>query len=553
MAIPNVDSLYECGSVLSSATKADLPKHEEQYKIILQGVQGDSNTKKLASQFIARFFAKFPTLGNAALDAILDLCEDEDIDIRKQAIKDLPILCRDMKEFLPKIADVLSQLLQTEDKSEIVVVQNSLMSLFRRDAKGTLIGLFSQVRNGGDIVRDRALKFLHMKIKSEGQQLLSSKDTEAVLLEEIKNSIEECTADEFHMFMAMLAASSMQKSVSGQSMIVELIAISCQLEKGIFDPDDEETVDRLLQCANAAIPFFSSQVKSTKFADYLTSKVLPQYSNLDTNVQTQVLKLLADVCMFTGIIQEPLKALERVYEVLMEAVPNQPENAQDTGDEAKFEFTKLECLLFAFHTLGQQAPHFLSENATLLKDFKTRLQYFALAIQGYIRKLDEFLKGKSRLDLKNEDVQLKIVAQRSAKNISAIIKDLFHSPPSYKTKVIVSWRPLDDKIALSAAKTSNPSIAGTKRKSISFEDDNNSSIKKSSGGNLSNRGGNFKKRPLGMKMKVYAPPQGKYSSNLDRVVDGDNDQQQDTGYYRNRGRGGGRGRFGRGGRGRKFY
>ena len=117
-----------------------LPKllfqHEEQYKIILQGVQGDRNTKKLASQFIARFFAKFPNLGNDALDAILDLCEDEDIDIRKQAIKDLPILCRDMKEFLPKIADVLSQLLQTEDKSEIVVVQNSLMSLFRRDAKG---------------------------------------------------------------------------------------------------------------------------------------------------------------------------------------------------------------------------------------------------------------------------------------------------------------------------------------------------------------------------------------------------------------------------------
>ena len=80
--------------------------------------------------------------------------------------------------------------------------------------------------------------------------------------------------------------------------------------------------------------------------------------------------------------------------------------------------------------------------------FQTRLQYFALAIQGYIRKLDEFLKGKSRLDLKNEDVQLKIVAQRSAKNISAIIKDLFHSPPSYKTKVIVSWRPLDDKVKI---------------------------------------------------------------------------------------------------------
>ena len=158
MSIPNVDTLYECGTALSSAKSADSAKvrktlkwihnfviisnqliflqFEEQYQIILNGVKGDGNTKKLASQFIARFFAKFPNLANQALDAILDLCEDEDVDIRKQAIKDLPLLCRDVKEFLPKIADVLSQLLQTEDKSEIVVVQNSLMSLFRKDAKG---------------------------------------------------------------------------------------------------------------------------------------------------------------------------------------------------------------------------------------------------------------------------------------------------------------------------------------------------------------------------------------------------------------------------------
>ena len=106
------------------------------FKTILNGVKGDNNTKKLSSQFISRFFSKYPTLANDSLDAILDLCEDEDVDIRKQAIKDLPTLCREMKEFLPKIADVLSQLLQTEDKGEVVVIQNSLMSLFRRDAKG---------------------------------------------------------------------------------------------------------------------------------------------------------------------------------------------------------------------------------------------------------------------------------------------------------------------------------------------------------------------------------------------------------------------------------
>ena len=57
------------------------------YQIILGGVRGDAQTKRLSSQFIARFFTKFPNLANASLDALLDLCEDDDVNIRKQAIK----------------------------------------------------------------------------------------------------------------------------------------------------------------------------------------------------------------------------------------------------------------------------------------------------------------------------------------------------------------------------------------------------------------------------------------------------------------------------------
>ena len=55
--------------------------------MILNGVRGDAQTKRLSSQFIARFFTKFPNLANSSLDALLDLCEDDDVNIRKQAIK----------------------------------------------------------------------------------------------------------------------------------------------------------------------------------------------------------------------------------------------------------------------------------------------------------------------------------------------------------------------------------------------------------------------------------------------------------------------------------
>ena len=54
--------------------------------------------------------------------------------------------------------------------------------------------------------------------------------------------------------------------------------------------------------------------------------------------------------------------------LLQDAVPHQPETATDETDD--FEFTKLECLLFAFHTVASQAPTFLTENPDLLKDFK---------------------------------------------------------------------------------------------------------------------------------------------------------------------------------------
>ena len=54
-----------------------------------------------------------------------------------------------------------------------------------------------------------------------------------------------------------------------------------------------------------------------------------------------------------------------------DAVPHQPETATDETDD--FEFTKLECLLFAFHTVASQAPTFLTENPDLLKDFKVSL------------------------------------------------------------------------------------------------------------------------------------------------------------------------------------
>lgn len=50
--------------------------------MILDGVKGGAKEKRLAAQFIPKFFKHFPELADSAINAQLDLCEDEDVSVR---------------------------------------------------------------------------------------------------------------------------------------------------------------------------------------------------------------------------------------------------------------------------------------------------------------------------------------------------------------------------------------------------------------------------------------------------------------------------------------
>ena len=83
----SLEQLYEVGERLSSANgdPAKLQNLTSDYKMVLTGVKSpNSLAKRLSSQFIARFFADFPDEASSALEAMLDLCEDDDLNIRKQ-------------------------------------------------------------------------------------------------------------------------------------------------------------------------------------------------------------------------------------------------------------------------------------------------------------------------------------------------------------------------------------------------------------------------------------------------------------------------------------
>ena len=56
-------------------------QHVEAYKNIIKSSKGSTNEKKLAPGFITKFVRHFPSLHNEAIDAMVDLIEDEDVQV----------------------------------------------------------------------------------------------------------------------------------------------------------------------------------------------------------------------------------------------------------------------------------------------------------------------------------------------------------------------------------------------------------------------------------------------------------------------------------------
>lgn len=112
-------------------------QHEKEYQEIIDAVKCSSKEKRLSSKLIEKKI----NLADQAIVGLLDLCEDENIQIRRQAMSDLLLICNDMKEYTSRISDILVQLLIAEDPLELQQIHMSLQLLLKYDAKGTLAGI----------------------------------------------------------------------------------------------------------------------------------------------------------------------------------------------------------------------------------------------------------------------------------------------------------------------------------------------------------------------------------------------------------------------------
>ena len=85
----------------------------------------------------------------------------------------------------------------------------------------------------------------------------------------------------------------------------------------------------------------------------------------------KLLRTLAEACAFTSKLEKADEAVKNIHTVLMEFLPEVSTTDGGSENDRALEFTKVECLLFAFHTVAQMSP-FLTDNTELFKELQVK-------------------------------------------------------------------------------------------------------------------------------------------------------------------------------------
>ncbi|KVH97043.1 Apoptosis inhibitory 5 [Cynara cardunculus var. scolymus] len=351
----DIEKLYEYGERLNEAK--DKSQNVDDYKNIIASATSTSiKARQLAAQLIPRFFKFFPGLSGTAVDAHLDLCEAEELGIRVQAIRGLPLFCKDTPEHISKIVDILAQLLIAEENVERDAVHKALLSLLRQDVKASLTALFKHIESVDEPIaddnRERTLIFIRDKVFPIKSELLKPQEQmERHITDLIKKSLQDVTGAEFKMFMDFLKGLSIFGDKAPTERVQELIEIiegQADLDAQ-FDVSDGDHIDRLISCLYMALPFFLRGASSSKFLNYLNKNIIPVFDQLPEERKVDLLKNLAESSPYSTP-QDSRQILPSVVQLLKKYMP-----LRKTGEEMNF--TYVECLLFTFHHLAHKAPN----------------------------------------------------------------------------------------------------------------------------------------------------------------------------------------------------
>ncbi|KAL5528800.1 hypothetical protein ACEPAF_7937 [Sanghuangporus sanghuang] len=285
----------------------------------------DSFCKKLIVERVKDFFIDFPEFQDEAINIVYDMCEDQDQEVRIAGYGAITSVSKVDKSWLMRNADVLVQLLQSDDPREVAVVKRALQQHVDLDPRGTLQVLCEQcVLNPADLgddeerllrsrLRSLVLQFLADKYRVCIIRVVKNQEVESILLKGMLEAIPQASPSEVHMIVTdillNLPSLSRGPSQSGNAVLQTLLdAVKLSLEA------EQTDINKLCQLLEEAVRV----VTPLSLAAHSTSSGFPPLRTQSMHSMPaadglQVLKFFADYSLLDRV---PCGAALKVAECL---------------------------------------------------------------------------------------------------------------------------------------------------------------------------------------------------------------------------------------------
>jgi len=350
MATHTITQVYEAAAKLADAKDnpiSELPS----YQFLLEAKEGDIGVKTLAAQNIPRFFHLFPSLSEKALNAQLDLCEDDELQIRLHAIRGLAQLCQESPTHVRRMACVLCQLLTTA-KIELQVVKQAFRLLFNIDSKACYSAIFEQIADTQDDLRANNIEYFFGQVDIKGGRSLQEMEKDAELQTVIVEGTKKLVLDNLvnlNQLALCLRLLSRLPAVKNDPTFVptmsKVFSTRAHLDAE-FQPADSEAIKNYCQC-------LAMGVKTLKLANmgdfvvHFATKILPVLDSVGEADRTGILKQIIK-CSSAFSSELAHQVFPQYFEFFKEHLLLD----EKAGAEELFQ---LECYTILFHNIAAKS------------------------------------------------------------------------------------------------------------------------------------------------------------------------------------------------------
>eukprot|EP00457_Paulinella_chromatophora_P001097 gb/GEZN01001099.1/.p1 GENE.gb/GEZN01001099.1/~~gb/GEZN01001099.1/.p1 ORF type:complete len:581 (-),score=153.32 gb/GEZN01001099.1/:1516-3258(-) len=374
-------------------------KEEESYTFLLGSVtSADAKARQLVADLLPEYFKLFPSLAEKALNAQLDLCEDPELQIRCHAVRGLFHIGQANATYIPRIADVLAQLLLAEEVPEIKAVRDTLTQTFTLSPRSCFTVIMQHANDSEEALRMRAFEFFQLQFKQHLAQINKDPEFQAEVVAAIKKVLlnaRGASDAEFKAYESNLKQiSSFAKGSSFAAQMRELIEAQITLPE-TFDPSDENAIVSMINVLKRQGPYLKP-LEGSKFLDYFLLTVLPSLQEIPESQRLILLRAVVEHRRGISPVTARL-AFPTVYQAFIDQIPTDGAASDGVASEAtsssvevkaaatdaaapvagdkavapadpkaattlnkiKINFSFVECLLLLLHTLGKLAPEAL--------------------------------------------------------------------------------------------------------------------------------------------------------------------------------------------------